>query len=58
VVEDHVEDDPEPHLVSVADEVDQVATLTKSRIDVEKVLHSVAVIGVLVAALLEDGAQP
>src|SRR6185436_14374630 len=58
VVEDDVEDDAQAALVRRGDEVDEVAAVTEARVDVEEVLHPVAVIAVRVAALLEDGAEP
>lgn len=58
VIEDDVEDDPQPGLVGRRDEVHQVAPAAEVGVDVQGVLDAIPVIAVQVAALLEHGAQP
>ena len=58
VVEDHIEQHAKPALVCLTDELHQVIATAEARIDLEEVLDTVAVVGVQVAALPEDRAQP
>jgi hypothetical protein len=58
MIEDDVEEDAHAAPVRLGDERDEIAARADTRIDLEKILDAVAVEGVEVAALLEDGAQP
>jgi hypothetical protein len=58
MLEDDVEDDAQPDRMRGSDQVDQIASVAQTRIDVQKILNTVAVVGIQVAALLEDWAQP
>ena len=54
MVENYVENDAQPRRMRVGDQFDQIAPVAEMRIDVEEVLNAVSVIGVEVAALLEN----
>src|SRR5512145_1829136 len=58
MVEDDVEDDAQSRPVRVSGQFDQIAPVAEMWIDVEEVLNAVSVIGVEMAALLEDRPDP
>src|SRR5262249_10169147 len=58
VVEDDVQDDAHPSSMGGVHQVDRVPPRAEVGIDVEEVLDRVAVVGVGMASLLEDRADP
>jgi len=58
VVEDYVQDDAHAPLMSLGHQPRQIPSAAESRIDIQKVLHPIAMIAALVGSLAEDGAEP
>jgi len=58
VVENYVQDDAHAPLMSISHQHCQIFPAAESRIDIQKVLHPIAMIAALVGSLAEDGAQP
>lgn len=58
MVEDDVKNDAQPGRVGIGYQRHQFGAATKARVDVEEVLHAVAVIAVEMTALLENRTQP
>src|SRR5690606_18729567 len=58
VVENSVQDAAHAPLMSLSHQPCQIFPAAESRIDIQKVLHPIAMIAALVGSLAEDGAQP